>query len=1196
MKIQKLTIKCLIQRIPACLLVFLISFGPLQAQNVTVSQTTGNMIPSLTQYSGATETGWAAGAFATWRHNQLALTMTAADKPSLTEAGLPAVHANNFYPKPGSTTALVMVGGQSHDGLMTLSLPKGYRFTSYEFILVNNVTSIGSGADMLSMSTTSNFYFGETNSSFTYSTYKNLGTCNAANTTEYTLERTSTTAGDMGNILYFKLSNATTGHGNAEYMSVQLKYIELTFTAESSFTSAMAPQNTLQPFSSYVEMPFVTGKTDLSKISQNTYQGKTRESYYYSNVVDMPASALLYEAASVSSSSGRVGSLDGNKTITSASVGGNYYYSVKSGNTYYIESPVTSVDQGGNEVPVHYRITGAALHYTTGTATVGNGFHITATSNRSTYYLNGSLSFGKTAAYQTVWYMDGPGHVYYLNSGVKTYITYTATTTESNGNYTTTYDFSTTTNVNAAKPFAYSGSSLSFVYSSTTQYLSKSSSSTSLTCTSSTPGNASVETLSGTSIGATSYKIIPFDKQGNELTAEAITVTGTGTYQWTDLNNDAVGFRVESVNGSDAYGFITVDLTMESLDPYINHMEVVCHTDGGGKTDLNIMREFTANDFSVGGGTFYFSVPRDYIGTECRFTFENLKSNYGDNTYYDGSGTGNARYGFVKSVYYNLFNSGTDNNIYSNVSEASDHVYTDKISVESAGTKAFIFNNAADINGSTTSTYLKEYLFSLTAYATEGGTFSDVKLTPVENVESDTHAYVFTTDETRYNIAPTFATQHRYYAYYDMHIYLNAATYTPTAALTNLYNSSYYGDAGTGAFYGVTVTADGGAGYSSVADASTAIQTAATTAGVPLDHILYVDMASKLAGVYQTTALTWDGLKAQLTAPNLLVFMPAGMTREADNFAYAEPGGTFKSCRNIIITDKQPFYSPYNIRIDAANYATYARELSGSNTQARKATLMLPFTLTLTDGHHANRSNACAFDVYTMNATNCLSEAPDQKEGYRYNSLAYFSKYAGTTTEANKPYMVLVDDAYTPADGTSFVVEQYGSDIMPTTAHLLQTSLEGETATGTACGTTYTFSNYGTYCGEQVTQVFYFANNKYYSSLNLTTSDKKVNVRPFRSYYAFTSGDKAKMATFDIVFGVNDTDVTGIGVVKSTSDLAVTTGNGTITFFARTARTVCVYDSGGLRVASVTLKDGDTRTLSVAPGLYVINGTKIIVK
>jgi hypothetical protein len=856
---------------------------------------------------------------------------------------------------------------------------------------------------------------------------------------------------------------------------------------------------------------------------------------------------------------------------------------------------VTAVDQGGNEVPVHYRITGAALHYATGIATVGNGFHITSLRNNATNYLNGSLAFGTGTAYQTVWYMDGSGHIYYLNNGVRTYITYTPTTTASGSGssltYTTTYTFSTTTNIDNAKLFTYSGSSLSFVYSNTTIYLTRNSGNLSY---SNTAGNVSVAVLSGNSVSATSYKIIPFDKLGNELTA--ITVTGVGTYQWTGLNNDAVGFRVESVDGSDAYGFITADLTMEALDPYINHMEVVCHTDGGGKTDLKIMREFTANDFSVGGGTFYFSVPGDYIGTECRFTFENLKSNYGDNTYYDNSGTGNARYSFVKSAYYDLFASGTDNNIYSNVGTAADHVYTDKVYVEKAGTKAFTFNNAADINGTTTSTYLKEYPFSLTAYGTEGGAFSDVKLTPETGVESDTHAYVFTTDETRYNIAPTFATQHRYYAYYDMHIYLNTATYRPSATLTKLYDTSFYGDASTGAFYGATVTADAGAGYSSANDAAAAVKAAADQISLPYDHILYVDLATQLAGVYQTADLSWDGLKAQLPAPNLLIFMPAGMTREDDNFAYAEPGGTFKSSRNIIITDKQPFFSPYKIRVDAANYATYTRELSGSNTQARKATLVLPFTLTLTDGHHVNRGNACAFDVYTMNATNCLSESPEQTEGYRYNSLAYFSKYTGATTEANKPYMVLVDDAYTPADGTSFIVEQYGSDIMPTPTTADQTTLIGETATGTVDGSTYTLVNHGTYCGEQVTQVFYFANNKYYSSANLATADKKVNVRPFRSYYAYTSGGGAKMATFDIVFGENNNDATGIDAVKSASDLAVTTGSGTITFFARTAQTVRVYASSGLRVASVTLKSGDTRTLTVPSGLYVINGTKIIVK
>jgi hypothetical protein len=1178
MKTLKLSSKCLIQRALAFVLVFLCSSMLLQAQNVTVSQVTGNMIPSMTEYSSGTETGWAAGAFATWRHNQLPLTMTASDGTELTEDGLLSVHANNFYPMPGDTKALVMVGGQSHDGTMTLSLPKGYRFTSYKFILVNNVTSIGSGTDQLDISTTSNFYFGETNSSFAYSSYKDLGTCDAANTKEYTLERTSTTTGDMGNILYFKLSNGITEHGAIEYMSVQMKYIELTFTAEAPFTASLAPTSASQSFTSYVEMPFLTGKTDLGKISQNTYQGATRESYYYNNVTDMPASALLYEAACVSENAGSVGSLDGNKTIAAVSVGGNYYYTVKSGNTYYIESPVTAVDQGGNEVPVHYRITGAALHYTAGTTTLGleNGFNITYTANGTTYYLNSSLIFAAGAANQTVWYQDDSDHLYYLSNGVKTYITYDKN-----------ISFSLTTDVNNAKTFTYSNGNLSFVSKNKTRYLTASG----------TTGGKLTSNTTGTraSVQSKSYKIIPFAKWGNELTDEAITVTGTGTYQWTGLNNDAIGFRVESVDGSDAYGFITADLTMEALDPYINHMEVVCHTDGGGKTDLKIMREFTANDFSVGGGTFYFSVPGDYIGTECRFTFENLKSNYGDNTYYDNSGTGNARYSFVKSVYYDLFASGTDNNIYSNVEAASDHTYTDKVYVEKAGTKAFTFNNAADINGTTTSTYLKEYPFSLTAYGTEGGAFSDVKLTPIENEESDTHAYVFTTDETRYNIAPTYATQHRYYAYYDMHIYLNTATYVPTATLTKLYDTSFYGDASTGAFYGATVTADEGKGYSSVADVVTAIQTAKPE-DVTLDHILYVDLATQLAGVYQTTGLSWDGLKTQLAAPNLLVFIPAGMTHEDDNFAYAESGGTFKSSRNIIITDKQPFFSPYKIRVDAANYATYTRELSGSNTQARKATLVLPFTLTLTDGHHANRGNACAFDVYTMNATNCLSESPEQTEGYRYNSLAYFSKYTGATTEANKPYMVLVDDAYMPADGTSFIVEQYGSDIMPTPTTADQTTLIGETATGTVDGSTYTLVNHGTYCGEQVAQVFYFANNKYYSSANLATADKKVNVRPFRSYYAYTSGGGAKMATFDIVFGENNNDATGIDAVKSASDLAVTTGNGTITFFARTAQTVRVYASSGLRVASVTLKSGDTRTLTVPSGLYVINGTKIIVK
>ena len=55
---------------------------PLLGQNVTVSEKTGSMICSQTSYAGqVTETGFAAGGFATWKHFQLPLTMTTYSRP-----------------------------------------------------------------------------------------------------------------------------------------------------------------------------------------------------------------------------------------------------------------------------------------------------------------------------------------------------------------------------------------------------------------------------------------------------------------------------------------------------------------------------------------------------------------------------------------------------------------------------------------------------------------------------------------------------------------------------------------------------------------------------------------------------------------------------------------------------------------------------------------------------------------------------------------------------------------------------------------------------------------------------------------------------------------------------------------------------------------------------------------------------------
>ena len=1142
---------------------------PSKAQNVTVSEKTGSMICSQTTYSsGATETGFASGGFATWKHHQLPLTMTASDLKDLSPNGQLAVHGNNLY-NAGADTGIQVLGGQREDGYITFALPRGYRFTSYKIIVQNNVDVFGNGRAKLRVTHDRDFYFGETNSRFDFFStyYKNLK--RGISNEEFTIERTSMVESDMGNILYFKIANHETKHVAGRYVGVTLKYVELTFTPEAPFKVNIAPQQASTEGVSVVQCPFPTGKVDLGQISQNTYTGVKRQSYVYRNVKDLMAQSLFYEGASVDETldlNGRTaGSAVGNKTIKAVTIDHRGYFEIQPGQTYFAETPVCTKDQKGNDVPLHYRITSAKVNYHVSS---GQGMYITYTTGGDTWYLQRDATFGITPQ---IWAIDNQGRINAV--GTTTYLSV-------DPNNTLMISSGTGSQFNlVANGIVYNnlymlgrnpGASVQFApYDS----------------------QESARWVNTNTAGAYTLKV--YDKTGK--VANEIEVTQPGSFELNDLNNDAV--KLEVVGGN---GLVNLELTVEALDPYINHMELMC-THG----DMKISREFVSNDFSVGGGVFYFYIPRDWLNTACHFTFENLKSKCADNTYYEGSSNGNARFGFVKSEYFNLFGE-SNNNIYRHPDFAANYDYTKKVFVATAGTKAFKFNNAHEVSKSGTATSLVEYPFTLEKYAAAGGLFKNVVMTPTEeNKDYMTNAYVFTTDETRYNIAPTTATQHRYYAYYDMEIHLVARTYTPSVAFEKIYDKSFYGEAESDEFYGAVVTSkdnDGNLGYSSVEAVKEQLETAIANGGgnVPtaMDRLLYVDMGSQMQGAYSSNGASWATLKNAL-AKNALIFLPKNTTHAADNFAYAEEGGTYKAARNIILTDKQPFYSPYKIRVDAANYASYTREVTGTNGQANKATLMLPFTLSLTDGKHVNKGDKCSFEVYVMQPTNCLSVSPEQKPGYDYMKFdgdVHFIKAEGSATEANKPYMILVDETYMPKDGQSFLALQYGADIMPTTAHKNNTYLAGEKATGSGNGTNYAFENRGTYCGDKVEKVFYFANNKYYSSLNLPTDPKLVKVRPFRSYYSFSSTSGAKMASFDIVFGENGETTTGIDGVRANADLAVTAANGMITFFAKKAQWVEVFGVNGMSVAKLNLKANETRSVSVAAGVYVINGIKVYVQ
>lgn len=186
-------------------------------------------------------------------------------------------------------------------------------------------------------------------------------------------------------------------------------------------------------------------------------------------------------------------------------------------------------------------------------------------------------------------------------------------------------------------------------------------------------------------------------------------------------------------------------------------------------------------------------------------------SDYGDNTYWGNTSSKNkARYSLVKSPYW------TDNsNLYS-TSYDPDADYETKVYATVAGTSEFVFNNADQVS-SGNAQYLEEYPFSLSNYS---GDFENV----VVGVNGEKTAYLFTCDETRYNISPVTSTQHRYYAYYQMDMVLQKNTYTGVIEWQKVYDTSCYNDGTTmceDAQYGALLkttqaSAEGDYGYLSV--------------------------------------------------------------------------------------------------------------------------------------------------------------------------------------------------------------------------------------------------------------------------------------------------------------------------------------------------------------------------------------------
>lgn len=1263
------------------------------AQNVTIGPDNGSLVVGQAG-AQADDSGITRGLYAMWRHEQLSLTMTTSDLANLTSAGElqdPSCAIGKYNGK------LILAAGQTQT-FVVVSLPKGYRITGYRLVLqpdllMQNVRGPHATRDFTlyhSYGTTANnsntkgemaFYetpawstgtpYGQNTHSEELVCEDRITVAKAADgdsvmspvddaSKEFVIQRTSQTPDDMGNQLHFFFARSCSQYG------VSVNSFEIFFTAEGTFDADVTPASASLTATDYVTSPFTTSKMDVGAIALNQNGIYT---YDYTGVHDLVAYTHLYQDNAYSDGIPAHQS-DGPQNISSIDIDGKGVFAFGN-DTYFIEPPTTIHTASGWESPIGFRVVGAKFDYKWYSEEQGfdgesisipNAIRIVGGNG---YYLDDQLIFVQTNQNNAfIWLEDEYGNLYieYEDASQQKYRKYLACFGEGNERM---LSLSSAATGNEAKwnlrlasnnricYYSDGGNTYTLNYRGVQEgspthrrgYVTKDYNGNSY-ATYTTSGNHQVQ-LPGFNPGNYTLEIFGTSKTTPVKTVTVNSAASADTYELTGLNNDAVMFRISGLpEGKQAV--VNVTLELEALNPYINSMDITCHD----TPDIfQLTQTFTANDFKVSGGKFVFYIPEEYKEEDLTITFDKLYSNYGDATYYTGTPEqkdGNARYSFVTSDY---FMSNPD--LYDTDPDAS---YTTKISTSTAGNIRFKFNNAEDLATGTEASYLQEYQFDYDDYigsddpdgSEKVGNYISCKLNASElnNLKKDGTFFVFTADETRYNIAPTVNWEHRAYAFYRMDIILEAKTYEPILEWTKVYDKTCYysgeedfpdndletpnAKVSTEPMFGVKVITEkinGQMGYLTYHSIDEAIKTA-TQSGDNINapknknQILYIDCSELHA--LQTSDITTEGSKVAYDmsklktglADNALVFMPKNSTSTLDNVAFLQ-SGAFYAGKDIVLTDRMPFYSPYDIQVDAANKAIYTREITLSDYgKDALATVMLPFTLSVTNGLHTNADNS-SISIWEMGSSDMTLKMKDLNHDY---GVSYFKEVSGSSTSANVPYMVKVEAA--PSGTNSFIAAQTGGKIFATTTTTMKSRTvgtsgynggtyqylyTGTSATGTVDGgSSVSLNPEGSYSGQiydraESEAIFFFGNNKFLNLYKLVATKQFLYMYPFRGVYTF-DGSVAGVNTInglEISFddpgnldAIRDINLTKANV----PDLAVRSGKGFIEITSTKDQTVNVLSLNGTSYSRVIMNAGDSKTVNLPAGVYVVNNVKIIVK
>ncbi len=1151
------------------------------AQTVSISPKTGNVI-SVASYEDESHLDKFGGV---WVHNQLPMTLVTSDKSDLMESGMMKEHANNMAVVDDK---LVFASGTSVTNHMSLSLPKGYRFTSYK--LVMDYDAEGTRAST----------FREMNSLFSTS-YASATVSNRDK--GVTLQRTSLSNSDMGNILYFRQDH-TDGMARVKVVS-----FVITFECTDKFNESLHAAELANPVSC-IALPFQTHRTDLGKIEETTKEGYKSYKYDYKNVKDLSADFLLYDREGIVGGTAVAGTV-GDGAISSVYHNGQLTFVGLKNNTYWLETPTDAITQNGTRTPVGYRIVGARLLYANTAKSIGfkKGDNIYITDGNDKY-MNSSLQFTTT---KVEWTYDEKGKVSTKGSGKqKVYLLHRIK--KNIWGEVTSITLSTTTDLDKAS--AYNTKGLNLFYGSVENaYLISYNASGKAVYDKDPKNNAVVVNVNPKSTSTTGFTIKLYDKTGEAMAQQAKVDANhvEGDLVLEKINNDAIKLQIEGLeDGQEA--FVCFQVQLEALNPYIDKMDITCTQPSGGQALKN---QYLADDFTIGtDGKVDFGVPSNFGTTGLKFAFDGLHSKSADETYPAGQVGEYSRYHFVKSDYYNLI--GED--LQAHRSDAADYDCTKKIRVDVAGDKAFRCNNSDLFKAGTTGSetfYYEEYRYTNTAYNTQGGQWKDMV---VNNGDDYVKRYIVVCDETRYNIAPTTTPRHAIYAYYSTDLKLTTVDYTPEITYTKVYDDAviptgpdknYY----VGATLRLKSQQDGtvlpeGTGYAftkQIIDQINAdIATHKTNAPVDAAHILYFDASKINSLLFSSNNADWGQLEdlKRVLGMNALIFLPTGVTDNHDNVASKSlSGDDFIAENNIVLEDQWPFFSPYDIRINAANEVSYKRFVANNNDTKQWVSIVLPFTVAVnTEGQYINEDDKCDFTFFKMNPNNAFSKPNSSGELIFADINAHFSPCTGVeTTQPNDAYLVRIDRAeMTEKDAKlMFILRQRGSTIVMTPKGR---TIKGAASSGTVDGQNIELTPQATFSGAEVDKtqgIFYFNKDKFVSSLALDMSNT-VKVLPFRSYYDCTgmSTGKRNIRYINISLEPNNatTDIQEVTSKATNAGFVFSSQAGQLTVKATKDLRVNVRNVSGQTIDVKALKAGESHSVKLPSGIYVVNGTKVMVR